>query len=422
MIISAVYPYPRDNGKRVVLAGLVDYFSDRYGAEALEYVWITRDSTAINLASPKARKLAAPPRLQQGLNAGMSILGASPRSIQEAVLYSSELVEKIQSILDDVNPDLVVADTFRIGQLLVRSEHRARTVMYMDDLFSLRYERMLAVREQGYSAGFNAIGNFGSVVPRIWTKFAAHPRVESALLRFEMGRTKQREVEVADEFPLNLLINEDEARKFQSRLKQAKVATIKPIMNVDSTPLPRTPSEARPQFVLLGDLRIAHNRHATLAFLKQMVDELRRMIPRVQIKIVGRGMDDELASLITVHADVVEYLGFVESLDQLLSETTALIVPLQFGTGVKIKTLEALARGIPIVSTGYGVEGIPGADAACIVDDDIAAFPEHMRRLTDPTVNQEFSERGLLFYRQQYSRASVTAEYDSLFEPWLGGR
>jgi hypothetical protein len=40
MIVSSTSPYPRDNGKRVVLSGFIDYFAERVGSDAVHYVLV----------------------------------------------------------------------------------------------------------------------------------------------------------------------------------------------------------------------------------------------------------------------------------------------------------------------------------------------------------------------------------------------
>ena len=61
-------------------------------------------------------------------------------------------------------------------------------------------------------------------------------------------------------------------------------------------------------------------------------------------------------------------LGWVDDLDDVLLAGRGLISPLRIGSGIKIKVLEALARGLPVVATPHGVLGLDvGPDDGCLV-------------------------------------------------------
>lgn len=62
-------------------------------------------------------------------------------------------------------------------------------------------------------------------------------------------------------------------------------------------------------------------------------------------------------------------LGFVDDLEPEYRRAAAVIVPLEAGAGVKFKVVEAMIRGIPVITTPVGIEGIPHAGAAWIADD-----------------------------------------------------
>jgi glycosyltransferase involved in cell wall biosynthesis len=69
------------------------------------------------------------------------------------------------------------------------------------------------------------------------------------------------------------------------------------------------------------------------------------------------------------------FLGHIEDIEEKYAEAALVINPSWIGTGLKIKTIDALARGKPLVTTTKGVEGLNGAiDAACVIADDDYSF------------------------------------------------
>ena len=118
---------------------------------------------------------------------------------------------------------------------------------------------------------------------------------------------------------------------------------------------------AAPSLLFFGRLDYFPNVDA-LHFLKaSMLEELRRQLPGFRLRIVGAG---NLDAIRTLFADVPEadVVGFVDSLDGELHRADAVIVPLRTGGGTRLKILEAMAAGCPIVSTTIGAEGIDARD------------------------------------------------------------
>jgi len=75
-------------------------------------------------------------------------------------------------------------------------------------------------------------------------------------------------------------------------------------------------------------------------------------------------------------------IGFMPDIDQIYSDADIVINPVRFGAGLKIKNLEALGHGVPLVTTTHGARGMEaGANNAFLVADDAGAFIESMESL-----------------------------------------
>ena len=79
--------------------------------------------------------------------------------------------------------------------------------------------------------------------------------------------------------------------------------------------------------------------------------------PDLRLKIVGKGADRRLIDAVN-SARNIELTGFIQDLEPVYRESRIAIAPLFFGSGMKVKVLSSLARGIPTVTTPVGVEGI----------------------------------------------------------------
>jgi len=118
---------------------------------------------------------------------------------------------------------------------------------------------------------------------------------------------------------------------------------------------------AKPQYesdyyVMFGSWNRPEN-HLSLQWFVSNVSN--RLDKNVQIKVVGGGkMPDEIRALID-SSDMFEYVGYVDNPFNIIANARAEIAPLLYGAGVKVKCVEALSCGTPVIGTEVAFEGIP---------------------------------------------------------------
>jgi glycosyltransferase involved in cell wall biosynthesis len=122
------------------------------------------------------------------------------------------------------------------------------------------------------------------------------------------------------------------------------------------------------RLLFVGSFDHAPNRDAALLLVNRIFPRVRQRCPDVVLEIAGRNPPAALrAAASALPAGAVELLGFVPELDPLFERAWLFVAPLFAGGGIKIKILEAMGRGVPVLSTPVGFEGIdarPGQDAA----------------------------------------------------------
>ena len=418
VFVSTVFPFPADYGKKVVVSGILKYLVERYGAEQVTYILLG----SLDERSPKESMpceyiaLKRPSALYQLWNVSSFVLLKRAKSIQEVMLYSAELGRELRAIVARISPNLIICDTFRTGQFFETTERvEGNYILYMDDLFSVRYQKMLEVLTRFPRANLSPLGTFARFVPSALRPLVQLRFVQKQLLRLEQSLVEKRERECVKHFDSNLLINAEEANLLQRETGHSSIQTVKPLLTDIGRVVDRR-YNGDPVFVFLGALSVPHNQFSIIYFIETQMDNIIDKIPGVRLRVIGRGESRELLRLAQKYKGIVSIEGFLDDLDTVFSESCAMIIPLLYGSGVKIKTLEALARALPVISTDFGVEGIPVTNSVnCIVENDINQYPQLMRAVVDIDYNLDISRKAHAFYLENYSEERVFQEYELLF-------
>jgi len=163
-----------------------------------------------------------------------------------------------------------------------------------------------------------------------------------------------------------------------------------------------------------GTLDYAPNVAAATFLATDVLPRLRQSVPRARLRIAGRRPGTAVTRL--AQPPVVEVLGDVDDLRQVLRPATVFACAMTTGTGLKNKLLEAMACGAPAVSTTLGMRGLDVSDGReLLVADDAEAFAAALARvLTTPVLARELSGRARRYAVQRHAWTSVGERYEAL--------
>lgn len=411
-LITAVRPYPVDAGKKVMLAGFVEYFRHRLGDDRVHYLLVGDQAGPRPPLSmhpiPKPGKAAV-------IGNVLTRVATGRDSLQVSLLRSRRTGTAIARTLDQLAPSLELYDTVRMAQY-ARGHDSDGQICYLDDLFSERYKRMLAARKRYGDVNIRPLGNFAEHVPARLRPLADHRQTQGALLQLESILVGRSEDQAARTFRRSLLVNSAEAEILTKRsgVTPNRIRVIPPLI---ATPtVARREYRGAPEFVFLGLLSLPHNDDGLRTFVTTVWPTVLAARPDARLRVIGRNPRPELIRLTERYGGSVSIEGYVPDLTEALGRAAALINPLRFGSGVKLKVIEALGRGLPVVSTPVGADGIQTGPASGVL---VGAQPDEivelMGELTDRRRNTEVSEAALAHFRAKYSRSAVFDSYDAAF-------
>lgn len=111
-----------------------------------------------------------------------------------------------------------------------------------------------------------------------------------------------------------------------------------------------------PTICFIGTMHLHMNVDAVRYFYNRILPKIRDRIPDVRFLVVGKDPPDEVKAL--ARDSAVEVTGTVQSVEPYIRKSNVLALPLRIGSGMKVKALQAMAFGKPIVATSLGAAGL----------------------------------------------------------------
>jgi glycosyltransferase involved in cell wall biosynthesis len=162
-------------------------------------------------------------------------------------------------------------------------------------------------------------------------------------------------------------------------------------------------AETCKKLMYVGFLGWEANAQGLLWFIETVWPRLLARHPDLEFDIVGKGADARLEAAVAPH-EGIRLLGFVDDLQSVYRDSRVSVAPLLFGSGMKVKVLDAMARGIPTVTTSVGAEGIAAENGQhLMIADEAIDMAGHIDRLLE--------DAALWNHLQYESRALVRDRY-----------
>jgi len=212
--------------------------------------------------------------------------------------------------------------------------------------------------------------------------------------RFDLWKLTRLETESARRYRHHLLCSQDDADTLRARYGALDCAVVPSGFDPEAFRADGVPRERlRDRLLFLGSMDYGPNVEAVLRFVRTTLPRIRALRPQVELAIVG---GDPLPEVRALAGPGVTVTGRVERVQPFLAAASALIVPLEIGGGTRLKIVEALALGTPVVSTTIGAQGLGLVhDQHLVLADGEEAFAAAtVRLLSDPERARRQGERG----------------------------
>jgi GT2 family glycosyltransferase/SAM-dependent methyltransferase/glycosyltransferase involved in cell wall biosynthesis len=153
-----------------------------------------------------------------------------------------------------------------------------------------------------------------------------------------------------------LVVTDAEKAKVEADVPGARVHVI---ANVNELQADVPAAGSRRGIVFVGGFEHTPNVDAALMLVNEVMPKVWRELGDVAVTIVGDAAPDEVKALASTQVNIA---GWVRDIGPVLDRARAMVAPLTYGAGLKGKVTQALAAGLPVVTTPVGAEGLDATD------------------------------------------------------------
>ena len=214
-----------------------------------------------------------------------------------------------------------------------------------------------------------------------------------------------------------LLANASEVAAPLSRAAPHADVSVAPLSLDPAYYVPRA-TLTEPTAGLIGLARWPPTANAVRRLMTRVWPRVLQRRPDARLLLAGTGMERDAFPELPVLPGV-EWLGHVSSAAEFVRSLGVLVYPLDRGSGTKVKVLEALALGVPVVTTPLGAEGIIGRQGIVAETSDDALADAVRELLDDPAARRIAADAAHETFLAQHSPAVATEPVVALYERML---
>lgn len=170
----------------------------------------------------------------------------------------------------------------------------------------------------------------------------------------------------------------------------------------------KQPPSAKLRMLFLGSINYLPNYDALVYFCNEILPLILDNVPEAELLVCGSGVTPQKLRRISSELPL-NILGEVKDINTVYEQADLMIVPLQLGSGTRIKIIEAFSRNCPVVSTPIGAHGLEVVDKKhLLLAETPANFAEACCKLyRDKSLSGNLSANAYQLVKEQYNRNSM---------------
>jgi glycosyltransferase involved in cell wall biosynthesis len=222
------------------------------------------------------------------------------------------------------------------------------------------------------------------------------------------------EIQLIEKFDKCMTVSDKNKAIMQSINPNLDITVIENGVDIECyRPLPR--NSHNQNFLFTGTMLYVANHDAVLYFYREIFPLIESRMPGCRFFIVGKGPREEIRNL--ARYNNVKVTGYVNDVVPYYEESDIFVVPLRAGGGTRLKILEAMALGRPVISTSLGCEGLDVVDGQhLLIADDPKLFAEKtIELIKDRVLYERLVQNARALVENRYSWAAIADQLLSFY-------
>ncbi|MDH7602673.1 MAG: glycosyltransferase family 4 protein [Armatimonadota bacterium] len=405
LFLAHLFPIPADSGGKIKSLCTIRALASRHTVRVLAYVRNEAERASTSELAKMCDGVDIVPfhrsRAGDATCALASILLG--RSYIVTRDFRREMLERLRGIIREFKPDVLHVDHLQMAQF-VDSDRTCSVVL---DEHNVEY---LIVKRISQTSSSSLV---------------------RAYARLEWPKLKTFESEACRKADLVLAVSDQDAeeiRRLSTSDKRSRTYDRCPAVEtvpigVDTasiSPVKRNPDSKN--ILFLGTMYWPPNIDCVLYFYREILPIVRQTIPDCSFTIAGQRPPRIIKEL--ERDPNVRVTGYVADPREAAANCGVFVVPLRSGSGVRVKILDALAMGLPVVSTSIGAEGLAvNSGEHLLIADDPEEFAEAVVKvLTDKNLAEALGSQGRTLVQCEYSWEVVGQQLLDVYDKHLGSQ
>lgn len=291
------------------------------------------------------------------------------KPLQVGFFFSKKAQSKINALLQLHKPDLIYGQLLRVAEYIY--QRNTPKALDYQDVFSMGMKRRMLLANRPYKYFFQS----------------------------EYKRLLKYEAFVFDAFDLKTIISYPDRELIPHPLKEQIIVVPN---GVDHDFFKPYPAEKEYDILFTGNMAYPPNVNAALFLCEQIMPIVWKSFPNVKVLLAGATPDKQVVKLASKKVTVS---GWLDDIRQAYASSCIFVAPMQIGTGLQNKLLEAMSMKLPCITTPLANEPLKAENGKHIlVADSAAGLAENIITLLNAhELAQQLAENGYQFVHQHYN-------------------